>query len=99
MSPYSCLRPRGDSVRTSIAASSGTERAGSWLQKPGDVGKGVVHVHARAGDDEVADPLVVVGAAHLEDLDPASHLAADGHVVEQRDGIADGGHVELVGRL
>src|SRR5918998_1756354 len=50
-------------------------------EQTGDIAERLADRHALIGDREPPHGLVVVGAPHLQYVEPALHLAADGHVV------------------
>ena len=66
---------------------------------PLEVGERILDLRAVAGDHEFTDALVVPGAAHLEHVQGASHLATDLHVLKQQDRVGDRGDVGVGDRM
>ena len=61
-------------------------RAGKYSS---DVSEWATHAHAALVDGELADGLVVRGAAHLEHGEPTLHLAEHLDVAQQDDGVRE----------
>lgn len=55
--------------------------------------EGIADLDARIGDQVLADPFVVPGSPHFEDVEGAGHFSADLHVLQQDDRVGDGGDV------